>query len=303
MNAPCRDVCAVVVTYCFRSEALAKVLAAISPQVGTVVVVENGSPNAGELEILTADLPNVKCIFLPGNAGIAAAQNKGIQHALDAGFDYVTLFDQDSVPAERMIAMLRQAYTALRNAGEKVAAVGPRLFDPRLERFLPFYTFAGGHYASISADEGTEFVRTPILISSGLFFHRDVILDAGLMEEGLFIDHVDHEWDFRVQAKQYVLYGVPAAVLSHEIGGEIVLVDGVEFQKHSPVRYYYMFRNSLLLYKRRYVPLAWKQADFRDRWSLLKLCMDKLRPRRENLRMIGRGLMDGLLGKAGKIKG
>lgn len=297
----CRDVCAVVVTYCFYGASLEKCLTAISPQVGEVVLVDNGSPNAGDLIAMTAALTNAHSIFLQGNAGIAAAQNRGMEYALDAGFEYMILFDQDSIPSEGMVETLRQAHVKLRSAGQKVAAVGPRLFDPRLERYLPFYTYAGGRYAPIGMDAAAEFVRTPILISSGLFFHRDVIMEAGFMEAGLFIDHVDHEWGFRVQAKQYSLYGVPPAVLSHEIGGEIVLIEGIEFQKHAPTRYYYMFRNSLLLYKRCYVPLEWKQADFRDRWSLLKLCMDLLRPRRDNLRMIFRGLVDGLAGKTGDI--
>lgn len=296
-------VCAVIVTYCFSAQSLPGTLNSISSQVERVVLVDNGSPNASALQELTATLPQLHIIFLSRNEGVAAAQNIGVQHAIEAGFEYMVLFDQDSLPSEGMIDHLVEAHSSLQKAGEKVAAVGPRLFDPRLQRYLPFYSFAKGRYSPIAVGAAEQFVRTPILISSGLLFHRDTIRQVGLMDAALFIDHVDHEWGFRAQAKQYSLHGVLTATMAHEIGGEIVSIAGIEFQRHAPIRYYYMFRNSLLLYKRSYVPWAWKRADVTDRLSLLRICLFQLRPRRENLRMICRGLWDGLWGATGSIRG
>ena len=293
VSRPTAEVCAVVVTFCFDGQRLHRLLAALSLQVGQVILVDNHSPKASELTAFSAVYPNLRLVCLSENAGVAAAQNRGIRLAFDAGFKYVILFDQDSVPAADMVAILVGEYAALRLAHQRVAAVGPRLFDPRLGRNLPFYGYAGGRFVPRPEPATGVLVKTPILISSGLLIQRDVIDDVGYMDEGLFIDHVDHEWGFRAQAKQYELYGVTTAGLSHEIGGEIVLIHGVEFQKHASIRYYYMFRNSLLLYFRRYVPNAWKYADLCGRIDLLKLCLRELRPRRENLSMIVRGIAHG----------
>ena len=68
----------------------------------------------------------------------------------------------------------------------------------------------------------------------------------------------------------------------------------------SPARHYYLARNSILLQKRRHVPLAWKFSN------LLKLCFTYLYfgwyhpDRAMQRRQIGLGIRDGLKGITGK---
>jgi rhamnosyltransferase len=118
------------------------------------------------------------------------------------------------------------------------------------------------------------------------------------MDERLFIDNIDMEWCFRAKAKGYRLLGVSDALLYHRLGDSVRRLPFPGIDKavliHSPRRQYYIMRNRLLLYRRAYVPLAWKCADFPR--LLFKLVYFSLfvAPRRENLRMMWRGLRDGL---------
>jgi len=68
----------------------------------------------------------------------------------------------------------------------------------------------------------------------------------------------------------------------------------------SPSRHYYLVRNSLLLQKRRYVPVAWKISN------LLKLFFTYMyfgcyyNDRKVQRQMINLGIIDGIKGVTGK---
>ncbi|MFP3480127.1 glycosyltransferase family 2 protein, partial [Burkholderia sp. SIMBA_057] len=78
------------------------------------------------------------------------------------------------------------------------------------------------------------------------------------MNESFFIDHVDTEWCLRANAAGYALFGVCAARLDHELGDRIVRLWAIRWRAvpvHSPVRMYYMFRNTIRLLAA--TPMCW----------------------------------------------
>src|ERR1700736_938665 len=90
------DECAIVVTY-HPDAAFAVRLNSLSPQVGTIVIVDNGSADAERkmLREAAAD-PKVDLVFNLENVGLARALNIGIQRAHALGYSRVLLLDQDS---------------------------------------------------------------------------------------------------------------------------------------------------------------------------------------------------------------
>src|ERR1700733_15255795 len=75
------DVCAIVVTYGPDAGFLAR-LNEISPQVGSVVIVDNGSASAERDMLLEAAAqPKISVVFNDENLGLARALNIGIQRA------------------------------------------------------------------------------------------------------------------------------------------------------------------------------------------------------------------------------
>jgi rhamnosyltransferase len=248
---------------------------------------------------------NIVVLPLAANLGVAAAHNRGIGWARERGFRYVLLMDQDSIPTSGMVRALLAAMIGLTQRGEKIAACGPRCVDQRTSHEAPFVKFGfirNQHSYCAGALNGTS-VAADFLISSGSLIPVAVVGDIGGMEEGLFIDNIDMEWCFRAAGAGYHLYGVCDAVMSHQLGDDLVnlwFLRSRSYALHNPVRLYYMMRNRVLLYGRRYTPKRW---IFRDLFRLagkLLLYSVVLPPRIENAKMMLAGLWHGLLGRTGK---
>ena len=135
-----KNVVAVIVTYnpCFI--ALDKLVEAVSPQVGGVVLVDNDSSLQAEILVRYSKIHQAEFVRLKENFGIAYAHNKGIEWAHDNGADYVLILDQDSVPATDMVHLLLTNALNSTKKGAEVAAIGPSYEDPRTKTHSFFMT-------------------------------------------------------------------------------------------------------------------------------------------------------------------
>jgi rhamnosyltransferase len=125
------------------------------------------------------------------------------------------------------------------------------------------------------------------------------------MEESLFIDQVDTEWCLRARSKGYRIFGVCGAVLEHRLGETAQRVWTGRWRRlprHKPFRYYYIFRNTILLCRRPYVPGRW--VLFNLRWLVVLFITYGLltRVRTGELGMMVKGAVDGVRGVTGKLK-
>ena len=66
---------------------------------------------------------------MPGNIGIAAAQNYGVRYAIENNFDYLFFLDQDSISPANIINELLLQYDYLCSNFMTVGAIGPRAFN------------------------------------------------------------------------------------------------------------------------------------------------------------------------------
>ena len=297
-------VCAIVVTYNPEPETLRALLQGCRRQVSELVVVDNGSEPGALAALRDLQDGGFTLIELGNNRGVAAAQNIGIDWARRQGCPLVLILDQDSLPADDMVATLHTALHGLMRAGLPVAAVGPRLVDRRTGRSSPGVRISWFGVTRIWCRDGEPSVyQTDFLISSGMLAPVTSFDRVGLLEEGLFVDNVDLEWCFRARSKELALYGVCDAVLLHSVGDQVFNVGGAVLHRHAPLRQYYIMRNRLLLYRRGYTPFGWIVQD--SLRALLKVFLFAVvfSPRRENIRMICRGIRDALLGKQGPYRG
>lgn len=293
-------VCAVIVTFYPDPDRLSSLLSAVIHQVGKVVVVDNGSA-----ESLVSLLDNkVTLLELGENLGVAAGFNRGIGWAEAHGFKYVLLLDQDSLPLPDMVMQLQSGMARLVAMGELVAAVGPVAVDPRKGSQVGFARMGGLSFCYVAALAGEETVPADFLISSGSLISMAALQRIGPMDEGLFIDLVDTEWFLRARASGYRAYGVAAAQLQHGIGeGRVGMrVGNHEFGSlslHSPIRHYYIFRNSVTLSRRAYVPRRWVLNNTVQLLGMF-VYFSLLAPAGfQHLRMMLRGAVDGLKGVHG----
>lgn len=299
-------VVAVVVTYNPELERLGLLLDALKNQVSQIVIVDNGSSSDIASHLADRKEHDIHCLLLGSNLGIAAAQNAGIAWAQERDGNYVLLMDQDSVPQTEMVEELFQSYLRLKRQNIKVAAVGSRYkdgVDGQLSGFVRFSGRAGSR--AVSCREDQQEIECDFVIASGSLIPLGVFEDVGGMEEGFFIDHVDTEWCLRARSKGYKIYGACLAVMHHELGSNRIPIWFIRWRSvsvHAPFRYYYMVRNSVLLHRRDYPDRAWRQFDMQRLFQIVLFFGLFVPGRLCRLRMIFKGVHDGMHGIIGKLK-
>jgi len=298
---------AIVVSYNPDCEPLALALEQLERQGCDALIVDNGSKNIAQIEQLVSSLSATILMPQRSNLGLGAAHNIGIQHAIEQAYDYLIIMDQDSVPLDGMVASLLAAHK-IKSSTTKVSAVGvtylnadngSESFFVRFGRlkFLRRYCRDKDSDACIEAD---------FLISSGSLISIKAVEAIGNMDEGLFIDHVDTEWFLRAKKKGFKAYGVCAATMQHGLGENThrVSLGGRQrnVPQHKPFRYYYIFRNSVLLYKRGYISKLWMWNDI-QRLAMIVVMFGVIKtPRLANFSMMLKGIWHGLRGKQGQLE-
>jgi rhamnosyltransferase len=236
----------VVVAYHPDIAALAALCAQLAREAAVLVVDNTEGPG-----VAPAALPSAaEVLTLGANTGIAHAQNVGIERALALGAGVVVLFDQDSVVGAGFVGALTHH---LDPATAEVAA--PRYVDDVHGFDLPSGRVGVlGWPRPVVPVAGTERYPVHIVIASGTAATRAAYAAAGLLNEGLFIDHVDTDWCLRCRARCVPIYVVAAVVMQHRLGSASRDLGIARVLVHSPARCYYQIRNSLLLFRRPYIP-------------------------------------------------
>lgn len=305
-----KQVLAVVVCYNPQPPALKVLVDALCQQGVSVALVDNASSNLAEIETIVSQASqSIELTRMGENLGLGAAHNVGVELARQQGYGYVLLLDQDSVPLQQMVENLLAAHQH-KSAQHKVSAVGATYLnaDNGAESFFVRFGALKFRRQYCGDRDSHGCIEADFLISSGSLISLEAFTEIGVMDEALFIDHVDTEWFLRARAKGFQAFGVCDAMMQHGLGETThqIHFGGAQggrqrnVPQHKPFRYYYIFRNSVLLYKRRYASLLWKWNDVQ------RLCMIALMfglmvaPRRQNARMMWHGLLDGIRGKTGK---
>ena len=237
------------------------------------VVVDNGS-NEIELAFLRqlADrIPNTVLVENAANVGLAAAINQGLRYGLAArdGLRWCLLLDQDTEPESGAVEILLDGIRELQREGDAVGCVGPSLVDVETGLSHGFHQATRFRWRrAYPAPRSRGPIRCTTLNGSGTLMPVSLFKDLGGLDERLFIDHIDTEWSFRVLAAQRTLWGLPQAVFHHRMGERSLrywLFGWRVMPYRSPPRHRYLFRNTVWLLRRAYVPAVWKF------WAVAKL--------------------------------
>jgi rhamnosyltransferase len=293
-------VAAVVVTFFPELARLAEVLASTLEQVHHVFVVDNGAGVA--LPTPWTHDSRIEQIALGDNRGIAAAQNVGIEAALAEGAQFVLLLDQDSVPGREMVGSLAELHTRLVQEGYRVAAVGAR---PVIGTAVGGFAILGRlGYATATPRQGESFVWCDALLASGTLISGEAWRAVGPMNEDLFIDRVDTEWCVRACAAGWRTAGSADALLNHRLGEQQVRTwpwSRRPIAIHKPFRYHYMARNAIHLMRMPHAGWRLRVAETQRLVALALFFALRLPSGLPSLRMIWRGLIDGLRGRTGPL--
>ncbi|QRV02255.1 glycosyltransferase family 2 protein [Arcanobacterium phocisimile] len=283
---------AVVVTY--HPQDVNELLGNLALQCTEVIVVDNSEVPPEHL-IDTCNKTHARLLSLGKNVGIAAAQNIGIDLALNHGAEAIILFDQDSVPGSSLVLELAH-YLA-----DDVAAVGPTPYDG--DEPLVYTDHTWGPKRPRTRLDSTEPIDVSFLLASGCLIRADVLREVGFMPAEYFIDHVDLAWCMRARAYGYRLLAIPTVQLPHSLGDKGIKIKGRSktIHVHSPIRNYYLTRNTIEVMRNPDLPLRWRirYGYWITRFAAFTLLTSSDRGMRGEL--ILRGVRDGLRRRMGKI--
>ncbi|APV36988.1 rhamnosyltransferase [Acinetobacter soli] len=286
---------AVIVSYNPSVSNLLELVSQLKMQNISVILVDNGST----YRLNENDL-GCKLINLEKNEGIAAAQNRGIEYAINHGGKHIIFFDQDSSIPNDYVVNLMNDYQFLINQGIKVGTIGPRFID---ERFGFYYKTVNmsqhGFREKIDVSKITQPEPSTLLISSGSLVSVDVLKDIGFMRENYFIDYVDTEWCIRAASLGYKNYVSAQAVMQHTIGDNVLQFRYFNVPVHSPFRRYYRVRNAYYMYREPHVPklLALREILFNFVHQLILILF--LSKKSEYIKSYAKGVKDGLFNYKG----
>lgn len=202
-----------------------------------------------------------------------------------------------------MVAKLLAAEDRMLGRGEKVGALGPVYRDSRLGKSWPFYSLSRFGVRARHCRAG-DIVPCDLLITSGTLVRLEVIESVGPLNEEFFLEHVDTEWSLRVRYRGLQLYGVCDAGMEHKLGSAAARVplSGRLVQIYPPYRYYYLFRNALLLGRRDWARVPWKLNEAKRLAIRLVFLALFVPPRWARLRFMALGLWHGLRGRTGPVQ-
>lgn len=186
------------------------------------------------------------------NFGIAKAQNIGMRLATKIKSNkYVILLDQDSNTEEDYPIRIASEFELIKSTIPNIAALGPTV---NIKETGETYHSIIHKYKHIN----THFILKDEIISSGCCIDIQALTIIGLNDELLFIDFVDCEWCWRAISKGFVCGITPNIKMNHKVGNREIHLGKHLILISEPQRYYYQYRNLLILLTRKYVPLNFK---------------------------------------------
>jgi rhamnosyltransferase len=230
------DVCAVLITYHPDVEFPVR-LSRIAPQVGAIVIVDNGSEQSEVtmLREVAADSA-VTLVLNSENLGIARALNIGIERATARGYRFVLLMDQDSRADSDMVAALLATYESF-PGNERLAIVGAGFGEIESHNPNPY------------APTEEPWQDAEWVITSGTLLPVAAYAAIGPFREEFFIDYVDIDYCIRARANGYRVIKTRRPLMSHSIGSpkqHRFLWTRKWTSNHSADRRYYIARNNVI---------------------------------------------------------
>jgi len=212
-----------------------------------IIVVDNGSTD-GTVQFLRDKYPQVTLIALPKNLGIGGALSEGMRYAFqEKRCDLVWLLDDDSVPAENVLAGLLHGLNSLNGTASKVGVLAPMPINGKTQLSYPGLLWRRGWVTpEATQTEAVSFVDA--VISSGSLVSKAAVDACGLPRADFFMDFVDFEYCLRLRRQGFLIGVVHDSRMEHTIGAPRsvrFLWQERTWSDHAPWREYYMTRNQV----------------------------------------------------------
>ena len=273
-----------IVTYNPEIPRLKQNIDSIICQVNEIVVVDNGSFDLKDIEILLSCYDKIHIIKMGDNKGIAFALNQAAAYACSKGYKWIITLDQDSVAPENLVSTYKQFVS-----NSDVGMVGCKIVDR--------------NYGETNDQKNLKhgYKEVPMLITSASMLNLNVWKEVGGFCDEMFIDSVDFDICLSIREHGYKIIRTYETALLHEVGhSEIRHSFGKDRQiyHHNPIRYYYMVRNGIFLGKRHHFVIKATYRVFR--MAFFTLLYDDRRI--QKAKMMLKGLYHAIINRYGEYK-
>ncbi|MEK7624970.1 MAG: glycosyltransferase family 2 protein [Patescibacteria group bacterium] len=221
----------------------------------SLVVVDNPHPTEGSslnkinevvLPLSGKSLPEVIVLPQEKNLGYTGGNNVGINWALDHGFDYIFLHNQDGYFASDCLAKLVKAMESDKSIGCAQALIMLAGTD-RVNTAGNSFNYLGFAFIDHFGKKLSELNLKPVeevgyASGAGLMMRSDLVKKFGSLDADLFAYHEDVEYSLRLKLAGFKVAMIRDAIFHHKY----------EFNRSSS-KFYFMERNRyavLLMYYR-----------------------------------------------------
>ena len=229
-------------------------IAAVQAQthpVDEIVVVDNASKDA------TLDQPLVKqttVLRQPINGGTSGAVHAGLRYGLEQGYDWVWVFDADSIPEpdalEKLLALYDGFSPDIQRRTAYVACLHYNVQDGVKRHGA---TFSEGGFAPANPGNDEAYYFCDVVIWSGCLYRMEAVREIGLPNADYMLDWGEFEYGYRVMKAGYKGVIHQGALIRHNIRGytSIKMLKmkigpvSVPVHEFAPIRCYYTCRNMI----------------------------------------------------------
>lgn len=225
----------VIITYNPNIPLLKKNITAVQRNLDKdYMVIDNGSRNVDDIRSIVGESHLIR---LGSNLGIGTAQNVGFICAIERGYRWVLLLDQDSILPFNLVS----------------STIATKEFNDSNTGIIgvPF---------SKNESSNQGLVKKDFVIASGSLINVSAWRKVGRFDDKLFIDYVDFDFDARLKSAGFECYENTDLMMEHQLGVTIIApIFGRlmhlkkfhgEFSDHSPQRLFYYYKNSIIVRKR-----------------------------------------------------
>ncbi len=255
-------------------------------QISELLIIDNSDRPHNLQHALRASFPGHHYIKNETNVGIATALNQAANYGVERKYRWLLTMDQDSRFAE----------------DGSILCLISKVNQPSVN--IGIYTPVHLNKDSVLRKDKPEWEVVKKTMTSGNLLSLEAFVECGPFDEKLFIDYVDHEYNYRLRKNGFQIVRMNQSILIHNLG-EIksyrFYFIKMKTTNHSAIRRYYIARNRLyVIFKYFRFDPAFFFKELRKYWvdyfRVLFFDKDKM----AKLKAMAEGTRDWALGRYGK---
>lgn len=189
-----------------------------------IVVVDNASTD-GAPQMVKEEFSNVILLENIENTGGSGGFARGMQYAIDKGYEYVALLDNDIKLDENTLSTMLEYLAQNPNVGVVGAKICQMDHPDLLQEFGSFidqekFEISTPLKGQKDGKDLPEFVNCDYVPACCLIVRKKVLKEAGVFDASYFIYWDDMDWCTRVRNLGYEIHAIKNARVLHKMGAK-----------------------------------------------------------------------------------